>query len=200
MFGFAGASRTGKSTLCRLLSEGLSLHYHTFNTAEIMKEKGFNLVDPTLPFSVRIDAQEAYLDHYEEMMRKLPRPAITDRTPLCLAGYLLADIRMHDHAELGERVKAYVDRAVHLTDQFFDTVLILRPLPFYEEAEGKAPANLGYQWHHQMVCEGLAMMIDHANVAHIFRTDLEDRAKDCTEVIVRSMKEWGEEKASLSLH
>ncbi|WP_147812572.1 hypothetical protein [Methylobacterium sp. WL103] len=200
MFGFCGASRTGKSTLCKLLSEGLDLPFHSFNTAEIMKAKGYNLVDPALTFATRLDAQEAYLDHYEETLRALPRPALTDRTPLCLAAYTMAEIRMHDHAEHGDRVLAIVERAVCMTDQHFDTVFLLRPLPFYEEAEGKAPANLGYQWHHQIVCEGLADQCRFIDAATLYTPDLETRAESCTKAIVDAMQRWGEEKAALTCH
>lgn len=200
MFGFCGASRTGKSTLAKLISEGLGYHYHTFNTAEIMREKGYNLVDPALTFETRIEAQEAYLDHYEAVVATLPRPTLTDRTPLCLAGYLLSEIRMHDHAEHGERVLAFVERAVFLTDKHFHTVFICRPLDFYEEAAGKAPANLGYQWHHQLVCEGLAEQCRFIDVGTLHATDLETRCEAVTKTIVDAMVRMKDDRSALTHH
>lgn len=200
MFGFCGASRTGKSTLAKIVAEQTGFHFHTFNTAEIMKKRGFDVLAP-LDFDTRLAAQNAYLDHYEEAIETLPRPSLTDRTPLCLAGYLMSEITMTNTSpEQGERAAEYLRRAIDIVERSFAMVFLLRPLGHYEVADGKHPANEGFQWTSQLVMEGAASQLRVCPIAKLMSTDLELRAGACTKAIIDRLEEFATRRELHPLH
>lgn len=193
MIGFTGASRTGKSTLARLCAENLGFTYHEMKTAEIMAGGGFENVG-NLPIEQRIAAQEFYLDRYAEIVDKLPRPSLVDRTPVDLVGYMLAEVGMHSTTpEQGERIRAYAERALTLANRTFGIIFIPVPLGTYQVADAKAPANAAYQWHTHWIMEGAAQMLKGPTLVRISATDLKIRVIRVCEVIVN----WMEKNAKL---
>lgn len=155
MFGLAGASRSGKSTLAAELSEATGIPYTTISTSKLAAELGYNLVGQ-LSITERIEAQEKLLRSYLDLIDTLPSPFIVDRTPLDMIAYTICEVSMlGTDRETGVRIKAFVDRALAATSQRFGGIIVLRPLPVYESAPDKHPDNPAYQWHTQYVIEGL---------------------------------------------
>lgn len=139
-----------------------------------MKEAG---VDPVSNISIetRIEAQEKLLAAYCQEISQYKSWFITDRTPLDMIGYTLGEVSMHNtSAELGDRIDVYVKACVEATKRNFLGLLVLRPLPHYEVADGKPPLNLAYQTHLQFIVEGAVLRtgLTHGRVAS---TDFETR-------------------------
>jgi hypothetical protein len=200
MIGFTGASRTGKSTLARMCADTLGFHYHEMKTAEIMKAAGYDCVGE-LTIDERIKAQTAYLDVYEDLIEKLPRPVLVDRTPVDLLGYMMAEVGMHSTTpEQGEAIRAYAERALNITNRSFGIVFVVRPLGHYQAADSKAPANAGYQWHTQWLMEGSMNMLRHPLMVKVETSDLETRHDRVCEVIVEYLKRNAEMRQSSRLH
>lgn len=153
-FGISGAHRSGKTTLARELSVMLGIHFEETKTSDVMRAKGFDMTG-AMTIERRVEAQEILLDHHIELLGKLPRPVILDRTPLDMAAYMLGEVTMlnTDHV-LGCRIQKYVDKAMKATTDHYDTIFVVRPLPLYVIEDGKPPDNPAYQWAFQMLLEG----------------------------------------------
>lgn len=190
-FGICGAHRSGKTTLARAVAEKLEIHFEATNTSEVMRAKGFEMVSD-MSVERRIAAQEALLDHHEELLHRLPRPVVLDRTPLDMIAYMLGEVTMHNtSAELGTRIMEYVDRAHAIAATHYDSIFVLRPLPVYEVAEGKPPLNPAYQWGFQMLAEGsMAVLADDINCYRIPTHDPKSRIRLVTGVIQKRLAEY----------
>lgn len=147
MFACAGPSRAGKSTICRDVAEKFGLHFHDASVGALMRKRGIDMVAP-MTAEERIGHQQTLLQLYVERLSLAPRPAITDRTPLDMAAYALAEIGMHDSSpELGLAVVRYVEACIQATALHFDMIFLVMPLSTYAAEEGKPPPSIGYQAH-----------------------------------------------------
>jgi hypothetical protein len=134
-------------------------HYHDASVTKIMQAAG---VDPVgdLTLEERLPAQWKLLTQYLHDISILPRPFITDRSPLDMIAYMLGEVTMHNtSAEFGQEIDEYVNACVVATRNNFDSIIILRPLPTYAAADGKPPPNPAYQWQSQMIMEGAYNLI-----------------------------------------
>ncbi len=175
-FGFAGAHRTGKTTLAKLVAEDLKMTYHDASVSKIMKEAGINAVGD-VPLQARIEAQEFLLKRYLKDLQWAPRPLVTDRTPLDMIGYALGELTMHNtDAALGRRFDDFCDACIGATVQHFDTIVVVRPLTTYTADPSKPPHNLGYQTMVQLLIEGAATFAEgNVYVHRLYTSDLQDR-------------------------
>ncbi|CAN0470801.1 unnamed protein product, partial [Phaeothamnion confervicola] len=156
MIGFAGAHRSGKTTLARAAAQRLGRHFHDASVTRIMKEAGVDGV-ADLPIPQRIAAQEFLLKRFVAELAKAPRPAITDRTPLDMIAYTLGEVTMHNtDAATGRRIYAHVQHCLDETARHFETIFVVRPLPQFDADPSKPPDNQAYQWETQFLIEGAA--------------------------------------------
>jgi hypothetical protein len=200
LFGLSGAHRSGKSTLARRLSDKLDIHYAPFSTTALMRAAGYDGV-ADLSVEDRMTAQERLLDAALAFYDTLPRPVITDRTPLDMIGYMLAEIGMHGTPPaIAERAMAYQLRALEATRIRFNCIIVLRPLPGYEADPTKPPENRAYQWHHQYIVEGAAMNLGVVDLYLLQTTTLDDRLARAGGFITRQMTELKESLALVSVH
>jgi hypothetical protein len=175
MYGIAGAHRTGKTTLAKAIAEKLGIHYHDASVSKIMKECGIDGVRD-VPLADRITLQEFILDKFIDAIKAAPRPAICDRTPLDMIGYMLGELTMHNTpVELHEQIQFYAERCLVETTLHFDTVLTLRPLPDYAVEAGKPPFNRAYQSMVQFIIEGACSQSDYLHAGVISATNFERR-------------------------
>ncbi|SER28024.1 AAA domain-containing protein [Faunimonas pinastri] len=203
MFGLIGAHRTGKTTLAKKVAEDLGIHFHETSTTKVMKELGYDAV-ADLPMAERITAQEKLLDRHIKDLQKLPRPCITDRTPLDMLAYALGELTMHNaDSELAKRYAAYADRCLETTRLYYDTLVLLRPLPTYEEDPTKPPANRAYQTLIQLLIEGGVDQVgrDIEGTSCLINTlDLGERTEACKQVLTDRMQEIAREHSEIWLH
>jgi hypothetical protein len=198
-FGLCGAHRSGKTTLAKLVAEGIGVPYVNSSVREALLASG---VDPVAPMSPaqRILVQEMYLSLYEQrVLANTPRPFITDRTPIDIAAYLLGEMGMHseDHSE---RIEALLARCFRLTREHFSHLIVVPPLPFYAIEPGKPPMNKGYQWHIHALVTGLAAQVPDVSLTLLRTHDLEQRIGAIEEVIQARLKEMAEIRRQLRVH
>lgn len=144
--GFCGAHRTGKTTLCsELAGQNPGIPMLATSTSELAKRAGFDVNNPG-DFENRLSFQELVLSYYIGLWEKQHTLFWTDRTPLDMAAYLLAEVPTGEIASFVDfRVQKYVQRAMQAANDYFMTIIAVQPgIPFKEE-EGKPAPNVGYQ-------------------------------------------------------
>ncbi len=190
IFGLCGASATGKTTLATKVAERMGIHFFDGSFGKFAKALG---IDPVAPMSIgeRIDMQTHVLDAYLDALNNAPRPLITDRTPIDMIGYMLAEVTMHQKPE--PAIDVYVGQCLMATETFFDTVMVCRPLPFYAVSANRPPPNLAYQACVQYIIEGALETADIGNVKTLITADLEERIYGCVEEIGFRLEEIADE-------
>ncbi|MBO6509737.1 MAG: hypothetical protein JJ979_14890 [Roseibium sp.] len=157
IFGLSGAHRSGKSTLAKDVAEAYGIEFMDLQT--------------------RLEAQEKLLETHISMLQIPSAPTIIDRTPLDMAGYMLAELGMHSDPDIGARVATYAQKCINATLNYYSAVVVVRPLPFYEVDPTKPPENIGFQNHHQYLVEGLLPQIRGiVSTATIVTDDRQERA------------------------
>ena len=175
--GFCGAHRTGKTTLAEIIAARTGKPFVQTNTSDIFRQNGLN---PALPlnFKARIDVQKQILLSYEDIWRCQSGSFITDRTPIDLMAYTLADIQGATEVNFDE-LERYMKRCFEVTNEYFDVLIILQPGIDLMPAEGKAALSRAYIEHLNSLILGLCYdeRIE-CNVICIKRemTDLDARA------------------------
>lgn len=202
MFGIMGSHRSGKTTLAKALAEQNGIYYFQSSTTAIMAEGGFNPVGVLAP-EERIEAQEWLLLRYLELAQDVPRPFITDRTPIDMAAYTLAEVSMHNSStELGERIDRYVKGCLMAASGMFDTLMVTRPLPFYDAQPDKPPPNPAFQAHIQILIEGMAyhMLSEQVTVGFLTSPEHGQRVEACTNLMNRRMQEMQSDRQAALVH
>ena len=191
LFGLVGASRTGKTTLAKAVAEDLSILYQPASITEMAKSHGFDAVAP-MSLRDRVNLQFLLLEDYLDLLDRTARPAILDRTPIDMIGYLLAEFDMNSHLKVEQETldsaAAYLDLCIQATERFFDTLVIVGPLENYVEEEGKPALNAAFQWHTQLVMEGAAQRVRRPTIVfRMNRTDFEERREVLGDLLVQRM-------------
>jgi hypothetical protein len=200
-YGLAGAHRTGKTTLAKLVAEDLKMTFHDASVSKIMREAGINAVGD-VPLEARVEAQEFLLKRYLKDLQWAPRPMITDRTPLDMIGYMLGEITMHNtDVKLGARVQEYVDACLSAAVSHFDTIILLRPLPVYIQDPDKPPLNQAYQSLVQYIIEGAATVCEEALYVHrIDERNLGKRRELANNILINRTVELAEQSKAALRH
>lgn len=160
MIGLTGAQGTGKTTLAKAFAQKQDIPVILTSTTQVMHSLG---LDPAAdyPLATRIASQRAILHAFERQYahaQEVSPVFISDRTPLDLIAYMLADIQrttVLDEPELAKLVTDYVTDCYAALNRFFATVLIVQPgLPIQRGREGKADACPAYMEHFNMIAKG----------------------------------------------
>jgi hypothetical protein len=151
--GLCGSHRTGKTTLAEAISQKSGMPFVKTSTSEVFKEHG---LDPSksMDFQKRLWIQYKILDAAEKLWYAKNRQFITDRTPLDMAAYTLADIQGATEIDFFELEK-YLERCFKTTNELFKILVLIQPgIPLMHE-EGKAALNEGYLEHLNYLILGL---------------------------------------------
>jgi nicotinamide riboside kinase len=147
LIGLVGAHRTGKTTLARAYADKFNKSLCITSASGVFKKLG---LDPQADydFDTRMTIQEGILQSVAERYADMPHVFITDRTPIDLMAYTLADItREGMNKERERRLEAYMNECVRITNKFFNVLIVVQPgIPLIEDAT-KAPASYGYIEH-----------------------------------------------------
>lgn len=150
-----GAHRTGKSTLARLFADVNGVDMVASSVSGIALRYDFDMDSDRRDEPAYREMQEVILNTMEKSFRG-KTDFISDRCPLDAAAYMLADMQANTGSPMfQEGVLQYIDRAIRLTDELFDTVILVPPGISFEPMDGKPGSNLAYQEHHHLLVRGL---------------------------------------------
>ena len=151
--GLCGSHRTGKTTLADLISQRAGIPFVKTSTSDVFREHG---LDPSKPldFTRRLWIQHKILDAAEKIWNAGRGRFITDRTPIDMAAYALADIQGATEVNFTD-LEGYLSRCLDATNKFFRMLVLIQPgIPLVHE-EGKAALNEGYLEHLNFLMLGL---------------------------------------------
>lgn len=151
--GLCGAHRVGKTTLAQAVSHATHLPFLQTHTSEVFKKHGLDPAKP-MPFKTRLSIQQEVLSAAVEVWGQSQSRFISDRTPLDMAAYTLADIQGTTQVD-SDMLAHYLDDCVQKTNQFFSMLIIIPPgIPLVNEP-GKAALHNGYIEHLHTLVVGL---------------------------------------------
>lgn len=151
--GLIGAHRVGKTTLAREVAADVDWTFVETGLTQVWKDLG---MDPgsDLSFSDRMRGQWACLEHCKKVWSDNSVPFITDRTPIDMMGYTLADIQGSTDVDQ-EEIEEYIAECYQALNFHFGIVCVIQPgLPIIHEP-GKAAPNAAYIEHLNFVMRGL---------------------------------------------
>lgn len=151
--GFAGAHRTGKTTLTKAVAEHYSVPILTNHASEVVTAHDFNMAtDNRLDTGVKMQFEQLAV-----MTREIERQGfVTDRTPLDAAAYFMADATAGAGCDRSrETAVQYVEKAMVLTAKHFDLVILVPPAITFVPVDGKPPMNVAYQEHIHLLIQGM---------------------------------------------
>lgn len=201
--GLSGSHRTGKTTLAAAFAEQEKRTFVRTSASEVFALLG---KDPKVdyPIGERIAIQEAILYAFERQYQEAEKrdvPWISDRTPIDLASYMMADVMrgtFEGEPEFAMMVNDYVARCIAATNLWFSTVILVQPGIKVVEAPGKAPGCPAYIEHLNVIQAGLLinedLVVRHYMIPRRF-TDLESRI----ECLKNTMIHAGESNKQMGL-
>ncbi len=151
--GLCGSHRTGKTTLAEAISQRTGMPFLRTSTSEVFRECG---LDPSKPmdFDKRLWIQRKILDAAETIWKVERDQFISDRTPLDMAAYTLADIQGCTAVNF-TGLEQYLSRCFEAANKFFGMLVLIQPgIPLVHE-EGKAALNEAYLEHLNFLILGL---------------------------------------------
>lgn len=189
IYGLSGAAGVGKTTVGTLVADSLDITFLKTSITESAGRHGYNAVD-NLPLPQRIDLQEKLLEDHIEMLLQAERPAILDRTPIDMIGYMMGEVYMNSHEAMSpehiHRISAFALKCMWVTKCHYDFIFHLAPLPFYEQAQTRPAENSAYQKHTDLIMRGaLSEMDNQISHAILNTTDLNERQEFIHDTIVQ---------------
>jgi AAA domain len=194
-----GAHRTGKTSLARAYAERRGVPFVETSVSAIWKELGY---DPsvTYDFETRLTVQEEILKRVDAVYGNWAGlDFITDRSPLDMAAYTLADaIGDRVPASCQQRLAKYVNDCFDVTNRRFGMVFLIQPGIALVHEEGKAAINVGYIEHLNSLILGLS--VDERLTCHHFYMpravlDFEDRLQALVASVERARSRVAEHYA-----
>lgn len=151
--GLCGGHRVGKTTLAEAFAAASGLPCVRTTTSAVFARHGLDPAEP-MPFATRLVIQHEILAAAEKAWREAKGRFITDRTPVDMMAYTLADIRGDTEVRFRD-LEAYLDRCFLVTNEVFSTLVVVQPgIPLVHEG-GKAALNEAYIEHVNALVLGL---------------------------------------------
>ena len=143
--GLTGAHRTGKTTLAREFAKNTGVPFVETNASEIFAKMGMN-PSSEYPIAQRLDIQERILVEFADKWKSAVANGngfITDRTPLDMVAYTLANIGSGEglSPSLENRIENYIQSCFDIVNYTFDFVVVVLPGIGVVHEEGKARAS-----------------------------------------------------------
>jgi hypothetical protein len=205
LYGICGAHRSGKTTLAKRVAEELGIEFIDTSFGSISKGKR----NPVAPMTLRerLDIQVHGLERHLELILQASRPAIVDRTPLDMFGYLLAEFHMtsdrHADADVLEGAAYLAEQYLEAVKLNYDMVFFTEILPVYEVDTSKPtpPNNRAFQLHLDAIIRGgLHRLHDEINHAVVPAIPLAERVEQVSELIVERMNEIDDQRKAVGFH
>lgn len=159
MIGLCGAHRTGKTTLGREYSIVEGISFVQTSATETYKRLGKN-PRSMVSFKDRLEIQSEILKDANDLWEtEFGERFISDRTPIDMIAYTLADINNSTNLSAEELRLAdeYIQSCFESINRHFNCLVLLQPgIPIIEE-EGKASCNPLFMNHLNSIMMGLLM-------------------------------------------
>ncbi len=153
--GLCGAHRTGKTDLATALSFALDMPFIPLNTTDIFLRYHLNPSKP-MDFKTRMDIQHRILDYAVDTWSNASQPFISDRTPIDMFAYTIAEVQGNTlNARMEAELADYKLRCQQATEKYFGNVVLVPPAIPIIDAIGKASPSRGYIEHIHLLCLGL---------------------------------------------
>lgn len=156
--GLSGAHRTGKSSLAKLFSDKYKIPYVETQVSKIISSLGFSS-NVNYDISTRIDIQTEVLKETLKLWESQTTEFITDRTPIDMAGYMIANATQGELTkEFDEKFQEYINKCKEITNKFFGKIIVIPPAIPIVESEGKANSTKTYIGHIACVISGFIQL------------------------------------------
>jgi len=141
--GLCGAHRTGKTTLAAEFAKQHNFAFVRTTTSEVFAKHGLDPAQP-MDFSTRLWIQHKVLEAAEAIWAKhQDEDFVTDRTPLDMLAYTLADIKGDTVVDM-DQLDDYMLRCFESSEKHFNRLVLVQPgIPLVFE-QGKAALNEAY--------------------------------------------------------
>lgn len=157
MLGLAGCHRCGKSTLAARYAQEHDAYFLQTSVTAFIQQAGY---DPakTYDLPTRLKLQRFVLDGLDASFANAPRgvPIVTDRTPLDLIAYTMADAvadQVPEHAQ--EEFARYIQDCINITNARFDRIILVQPGIPIVHAPGKGAPNKAFMEHLNAILQGM---------------------------------------------
>jgi hypothetical protein len=175
--GFCGAHRTGKTTLAEQLAKAKFYPFIRTSTTKVAADNGIDVSKP-MDWKTRMAFQwkvlEAFNAHFATAY-ETREPWVTDRTPLDLLMYTMADAKGDVEVDM-EDLDRYVTACYDTMNAYFGVVIHVPPgIPLVVEP-GKAALNKAYIELLNMVV--FSSMYSHRMADHIIKIHLDSDMLD----------------------
>jgi hypothetical protein len=149
LIGLAGSHRTGKTSLAKAYAEKQEIEFVETSVSSIIKGLGYS---PKIiyDFGARMYIQEHVLTEVDKMLsaRNTLVDAITDRTPLDMLAYTMAEAigdKVTD--EYQDQFERYTTKCFDVTNKHYAAILQIQPaLPIVDSPTSQVP-NKAYMEH-----------------------------------------------------
>lgn len=176
--GLFGAQRVGKTTLAQHYAELHGIRYLRVSAADVLARHGATARD-YYPLQRRLSLQRAVLDDFSEKWQgacEQDLPFITDRTPLDLYAYMMADISRDCPSRLAPAITHYFDDCVQAFYSYFNCAILVQPgVPLVEDPKS-APASVPFMRHFNTLALGIAGTVPRVFVLDEDVLNLDERA------------------------
>jgi len=136
-------------------SQRVGIPFVRTGSSEVFKAMGF---DPKADydFKIRMLIQNEILDAADKLWRAHTSEFITDRTPIDMLAYTMADIQRENLNKDDEAIfLAYQRKCIEVINRQFSILIGIQPGIKLVDAEGKAPINEAYIEHINALVVGL---------------------------------------------
>jgi len=182
--GLCGAHRVGKTTLAQALSEAADLPFLKTHTSQLFARHGLDPAKP-MPFDTRLAIQREILSAAVGIWSGADGRFLSDRTPLDMAAYTLADVQGTTALD-ADALMRYLGDCIEETNRHFETLIIIPPgIPLVHET-GKAALHAAYIEHIHTLVVGFCHDARIKATVHQLRRDvlsLDDRVKQTMAVL-----------------
>lgn len=181
MIGLAGAHRVGKTTLAKAFAEAAGIPYLDLSfSQEILHEMGLTSLSQINSIEQRLYHQLRRMQLTENALIGWKELFVTDRTPLDVAAYAIADFGQTMSEQQIATAQKIVEEGYRITNARFKVLVHVYPGIPYVADEGKPTPNAAYQEHiHALITGMLADTRNRVGYYYLDRdtTDADDRLK-----------------------
>lgn len=190
MIGLAGAHRVGKTTLARAYSKQSGIPMIETSSSKTFERLGYSPKED-YDFDTRLFIQTEILKDLLQSYSEVKSGVfISDRTPIDLIAYMLADVQRQTlNKKQEESLAKYVNDCILANNRHFAVVIVVQPGIQMVESADKAPCSIGYIEHLNSLIMGITVS-EGISASHFYiprlMTDLEDRI-DCIKFALKKV-------------